>query len=534
MLSHLHVHHAADPSSDPGVVDALISQTRELRGQLDTVRLDPSAEEDPHRRWQRALCDLAAHHLDNLGEHLGQLREELVPGKSAWPTSMSSMSDTSSGVSTSDEPGEEMPSAPMGVPTPGQTDQWRAGGLPAEQGEPPLRAVVGDGRAGSAEWNLLTDEVTWSDELYHIFGRTHQDGPLTLDELPAWLFAEDQQALTAMVTSCLVDGRPIDGEFRIVRPDGSVRTVHMVGEPVLDADGGTASMWAVLRDVSELRRSQRTLRETRDSLQRQRHTAQTEHRLAAQLREAVLPPWHGPLRFPRGDGSAALELTARYFPSSAEGMIGGHWYDAMQLPDRSTLLTVGDLTGHGVAAASGMAMLLGALRGMAVAGMAPGPLMSALNQVFDQSVQPARGSSLCCRYEAQTRTLAWSQAGHPAPLLFRDGTGRPLTPPEGMLLGAASGAVYSQATEQLLPGDLLVLYTDGIVPGPTALADAVGADAVDAETAGSPGKDAPRLLSLGARFATCQSAQDCMRVIVEELSTPEREQDACLLIARVS
>ena len=53
-------------------------------------------------------------------------------------------------------------------------------------------------------------------------------------------------------------------------------------------------------------------------------------------------------------------------------LIGGDWYDALQLPDGQTLLSVGDLTGHGVTATSGMAMLLGALRGMAVAGTRPG------------------------------------------------------------------------------------------------------------------------------------------------------------------
>lgn len=70
-----------------------------------------------------------------------------------------------------------------------------------------------------------------------------------LDELGSTLFSEDQPLLTAWVTACLVDGKPIDGEFRIVRADGRVRTLHMRGEPVLDSDGCTASMWAVLRDV---------------------------------------------------------------------------------------------------------------------------------------------------------------------------------------------------------------------------------------------------------------------------------------------
>ncbi|MYS76889.1 phosphatase, partial [Streptomyces sp. SID5926] len=90
--------------------------------------------------------------------------------------------------------------------------------------------------------------------------------------------------------------------FRVVRPDGSVRTVHMMGEPVLDADGSTASMWAVLRDVGELRRSQRAVSETRDSL---RHRPE--------------PSWHGLLRFP-DEGRPGLDLAAAHLPpTSATG-----------------------------------------------------------------------------------------------------------------------------------------------------------------------------------------------------------------------
>ena len=163
--------------------------------------------------------------------------------------------------------------------------------------EPQAGALLS--RVGSAEWNLLTDEVSWSEELYEIFGRPPEAGPLSLDELPSVLFPEDQPLLTALVTDCLVDGKPIDGEFRIVRTDGRVRTLHMMGEPVLDADGCTASMWAVLRDVSELRRSQRVVRQTGDTLRRQQHIAQTERRMAVELQEAVLPAWRGSLLLPQ-------------------------------------------------------------------------------------------------------------------------------------------------------------------------------------------------------------------------------------------
>jgi serine phosphatase RsbU (regulator of sigma subunit) len=317
-----------------------------------------------------------------------------------------------------------------------------------------------------------------------------------------------------MVTDCLVDAKPIDGEFRVVRPDGGIRTVHMMGEPVLDPDGSTASMWAVLRDVSELRLSQRTVSETQDSLRQHRHLAQTEERLAAQLQEAVLPAWRGPLRLPRR-GPETLDLAACHLSSANGTLIGGDWYDALELPDGQLLLSVGDLTGHGVAAASGMATLLGAVRGMAMAGTAPGQLLGWLNQLLDTTVQPALGSAVCCRYRPETRTLTWAQAGHPAPLLFHGGTGRMPPAPDGVLLGTTSGAVYGQAEVTLEQGDLLLLHTDGLVPRHS------GTQAVH------------RLLDLAPRLTTAHTAQDCLRIVTEEFGEREREDDACVLVARV-
>ncbi|MER5661188.1 PP2C family protein-serine/threonine phosphatase [Streptomyces mirabilis] len=471
MPSHLSADRPAAQPPPRGSVDALISQTRRLRGEMDAVRRDaPLDDTDPQGRWQRALCDLAMHQLDDLDEHLAQLRDGPPP----------------------------VPAEPAGAP--------------AVSAAPRRGSLLS--RVGSAEWNLLTDEASWSGELYAILGRDPAAPPLTLDELPSLMLDEDRPMLTAMVTDCLIDAKPIDGEFRIVRPDGGVRTVHMMGEPVLDTDGSTAAMWAVLRDVSELRRSQRTVSESRESLQLHRHHAQSERRLAVQLQEAVLPPWRGSLRFPQR-GPEALDLAARHLPSSNSALIGGDWYDAMELPDGATLLSVGDLTGQGVTVASGMAMLLGALRGMAVAGTQPGQLMSWLNQLLDASVQPSLGSAVCCRYRPETRTLTWAQAGHPAPLLFRNGTGRMLAAPDGVLLGATSGAVYGQAEETLEDGDLLLLHTDGLVPGH------YGAGAVQ------------RLLDLAPRFRRARTAQDCVRTVVEEFGESEREDDACVLIARI-
>ncbi|KUO15602.1 PP2C family protein-serine/threonine phosphatase [Streptomyces dysideae] len=470
MPSHLSADRSAAQPPGRGSVDALITQARRLKGDVDAVRRDTQSDgADPQERWQRALCDLALHQLNDLDEHLAQLRD----GPPPVPAS----------------------AARTVAPTP------RHGSLLS--------------RVGSAEWNLLTDVASWSGELYQILGRDPATPPLTLDELPSLVHDEDRPKLTTMVTDCLVDAKPIDGEFRVVRQDGEVRTVHMMGEPVLDTDGSTASMWAVLRDVSELRRSQRAVSETRDSLQRHQDRAQTEHRLAVELQEAVLPPWRGSLRLPHR-GPETLDLAAHCLPSSTRALIGGDWYDALELSDGDTLLSVGDLTGHGVAVTSGMATLLGAVRGMAMAGTRPGQLLSLLNQLLDATVQPALGSAVCCRYRPETRTLTWAQAGHPAPLLFRDGTGRRLNAPDGVLLGATTGASYEQAEETLEVGDLLLLHTDGLVPR------GGGSEAVHP------------LLGLAPRFGAACTAQDCVRLVVEEFGETERADDACVLVARVT
>jgi serine phosphatase RsbU (regulator of sigma subunit) len=525
MTSPLDADRPAPELPERSALDVLITQTHRLRGGIDAMRPrspgeDDEAAEDSTSRWQRALCDLAAHHLDDLGEHLGQLRAG-APCEAPHDDALDS-TDGVDGTHSTDSP-DSLDRTDGPHRTNGATDGWGgANSDPSAAGTP--RALTA--RAGSAEWNLLTDEVSWSEELYAIFGRSAEEDPLSLDELPSWVLPDDQPLLSSAVTDCLVDGRPIDLDFRIVRPDGAVRSLRLLGEPVLDDQGGTAAMWAVVRDVSELRRSERAVRESRESARHEQHAAQTERRVAVELQESVLPPWRGSLRFPqtRGRSEGALDLASHYLPSASSASIGGDWYDALELPDGATLLSTGDLTGHGVAATSGMAMLLGAVRGMAVAGVEPGALMGHLNQLLDSAAQPALGSAVCCRYQPRDRRLTWSQAGHPAPLLFRDGSGQVLRPPQGVLLGATCGAAYEQRTQLLEPGDLLVLHTDGLGPR-------------DDGPAG-PGDEQPtcaqRLLGLAGRFAAAVTAQECVRAVAEEFGGCEREEDACVLIARVT
>lgn len=471
---------AADPHApqqpERSAVATLLAQIARLRGSLEAVRRETIAAagdtEEAGLRWQRALCDLAARQLDCLTVQLGQLRE--------------------------------------GHPVEGGRDEGE--GPEAEPAADP-RALP-QARVGSAEWHLLSDDVDWSDDLFDIFGRDPGDGPLSLDDLPSWFDPADQPRLTAMVTDCLVDGKPIDGEFRIRRPDGAPRTLHVVGEPVLDAGGATESMWTIVRDVTELRRSRRAVRESESALQRERHFAHAERRVAQELHEAVLPPWRGAVHLPAGD-PAALTVAGHHFPAAADAPVSGVWYDALPLPGGHTLLGVGDVAGRGVPAAAGMTMLLGALRGMALGGAEPAALLGRANELLEAAAQPVLVGTVCCRYEPAGRTLHWARATHTPPLLFRDGVGRALAAPDGLLLGATTDTPYAQVSEALRPGDLLLLHTAGL-------------------GARSPAPARERLLALAPRFAAAPGAQDCLRAVVEEFGGGRRGDDACVLVAKVT
>ncbi|KAB8161957.1 SpoIIE family protein phosphatase [Streptomyces sp. 3MP-14] len=431
-------------------LDELIARARRLREDLDAARrADPRATAgEPVRR---AAWELVGSWLDDVGEQLHELRT--APGPPA-PAS----------------------SAP---------------------------------RVGSAEWNLLTDGAIWSDELYAIFGRPQREGPLTLDQLPSFLPAEDQPALTAAVTGCLVDGRPMDCEFRITRPDGTLRTVRMAGEPVLDDDGGTVALWAMIRDVDEVRHPVPSQRGPGARGRRGGVAGREVERALAE--EAHGAPSTGP---------GGLEVAARYVPAGRSAPLTGKWCDALELPGGASLLSVGDLAGRGPAAVAGTATALGAIRGIALAGQSPAALLGHLNQLLDRGAHPVLASVLCCRFEPADRSLVWAQAGHPAPLLCRDGTGWALPRPTGTLLGAVGDTAYAERTDPLRPGDVLVLHTDGLF-----------SDIPERGVTGHAGDH--RLIDLAGRLSAAGSAAECLRLIVEERAEHDRHDDACVLVARV-
>jgi serine phosphatase RsbU (regulator of sigma subunit) len=181
-----------------------------------------------------------------------------------------------------------------------------------------------------------------------------------------------------------------------------------------------------------------------------------ERNVTLELQRAILPLHEEPFDLP------GLRAVVRYLPASQDSRVGGDWYITAEMPGGHVLLAIGDVGGHGLAAAAGMARLRGALAGLAITGSPPERLVGWLNDLVHH-VDPEHTASVVAGYfDPPTRVLTWAQAGHPPPVLVRGSQAIALSQPDGVLLGAGRSG-YETASLALQAGDLLLLYSDGLI-----------------------------------------------------------------------
>jgi len=169
-----------------------------------------------------------------------------------------------------------------------------------------------------------------------------------------------------------------------------------------------------------------------------------------------------------------LRLAARYQPAPVGSQVGGDWYDAFELKDGALALVIGDVVGHDLTAAAGMAQLHGILRSLAWdRAEPPGAVVDRLDDAMPAITTVSMATLVLARVEGDPHTgpwtLRWTSAGHPPPLLLAPGgQAQYLEAGQGLLLGVPPGAGSTRpdATLPLPPGATLLLYTDGLIEIP--------------------------------------------------------------------
>jgi serine phosphatase RsbU (regulator of sigma subunit) len=367
------------------------------------------------------------------------------------------------------------------------------------------------GNLGWAEWDLITGETFWSDGLYRIYERDPASGPMGTDEADTLVFPDDLP-LRMQATDAVAQGRRADVTFRI-QVGGQVKHVHMVADAIHNSAGRMLRAYGILQDVTAREAARTRLADVQRQLAEHQRHLQAEHELAARLQQIILPLPVAPVDL------HGLRVAIRYLPAEQASRVGGDWYHATALPDGRVLLAVGDVAGHGLAAATTMAQLRHGLAALAATTTCdPAYLLTHLNRLLYPPTGPAgpTATAVIGCFDPHNRALTWAQAGHPAPLHTHDGHTTPLPRPPGMLLGALPNPQYATASLTLAPGDLLLLHTDGLIE----------------ERGHHPTEGLARVIQTLDEIAASQSPAPLAELLIR-LDRANPTDDTCLLGARL-
>jgi serine phosphatase RsbU (regulator of sigma subunit) len=181
-----------------------------------------------------------------------------------------------------------------------------------------------------------------------------------------------------------------------------------------------------------------------------------EHEAAITLQRSLLPQ-----SLPQLPG---VDFAARYEPASSGLEVGGDWYDVVALGDERVAITIGDIAGRGIEAASVMGRVAAALRAYVLDYQPPDEALRRLSRIMRELESPQMATVLHLHLDVTTGAAEYVRAGHP-PALIRlpngeieqlAGTG---TPP----IGIFEDVDYRIHRATVPPGGLLLLYTDGLI-----------------------------------------------------------------------
>jgi Stage II sporulation protein E (SpoIIE)/ANTAR domain len=380
------------------------------------------------------------------------------------------------------------------------------------------------GRIGAWEEDLAVGAVRWTESAFALFGLDPRHAAaIPAASLHSFVMAADRALVKRFQQSLLYRREAAVAVFRIVRPgDTAIRQIRVVAEPVLAAEE-VVGLRGSFQDVSAHYHTQVALAATQDQLADSELRAEQEQQLALRLQRAIM------LEDEPLVETAGVEVAVRYRPAEQGHLVAGDWYDALLLPDKKLLLVVGDITGHGIDAVTGMIAARNALRGLAATGAGPGDLLRYLNYASCHLTEGIAGTVVCGRYDPETRVLCWARAGHLPPILVRDGAAETLPLPDGVMLGLDPDAEYEEVTLQLRGGDILLLFTDGLIERRAgSISDALR-DLTDAAIPPTPA--APLTTAPPTAESSASASATADRILRSAIS--DTGDDACLVAVRI-
>lgn len=249
----------------------------------------------------------------------------------------------------------------------------------------------------------------------------------------------------------MMSGKDVEIEYRIRHAaSGEWRWFSAHARALRDASGKIVQWIGTAMEIHGARQAKEEI----EALYRQ------QRRVAESFQQAALPP-----KLPR---IAGVHFDAVYQPSSSDLLVGGDWYDAFALSNRTIAVSVGDVTGHGLEAAVLMSKLRQAFRAVALRAAEfknedPGSIISSVEEMMLMENSEFMASVFFGILDLEKRTLEFSNAGHPPALLQRlDGSIEELLTGD-TLLGLPTDPRRRSKRVSLVGAGALVCYTDGLI-----------------------------------------------------------------------
>jgi PAS domain S-box-containing protein len=305
---------------------------------------------------------------------------------------------------------------------------------------------------GSFEWGLASDQVTWSPELCRILGLDPEACHGTLDGLLQRIHPDDRPEAAATLRRAATEGASFRMQARVLRPTGEPRVLSSWGNVTRDDQGRPSRVLGVCQDVTDWRQREAELVE-----------AQAQAELSRRLQSGLLPSVSLP--------DPALELRTRYRPGHERALLGADFFDALELPDGTAALLIGDVAGHGPDEAAVGVALRSAWRALVLTGHGPDELLDGLDKVLvrDRQSEELFATVCCCWVDPGRDRITVALAGHPPPLLARAGRVEVVEVPGGPALGIHDQGYAWEAGQLEAAGAwTLLCYTDGLVEGRSA------------------------------------------------------------------
>lgn len=231
---------------------------------------------------------------------------------------------------------------------------------------------------------------------------------------------------------CIATGDPFEMEFRLLGRDGYRWFLTRI-TPLKDERGNVIRWFGANTDIDDRKRA--------------------EQRLVAVLQEVF--------RNERAPDVAPLRIDALYLPAEPKALVGGDWYDTFALADGRLLVSIGDVAGHGIEAASTAARLRQTVAAFALEDPDPARVLERTNRVC--AAQNAALATACVAViDPRTLHIAYATAGHPPPVFALAGASARGGELGGLPLGSMPDIGATTHRTTVASGTHAVFFTDGL------------------------------------------------------------------------